>query len=767
MTPNRYQAVRNMTLGFAALGLLLTTFAVVFAWHSWRTEKEHELLYLSSIVEITGSAMGAYFDHYENGLQELGEAVLAEDAPANPLRAAELLARYKRSNPDLLHVSLSRRDGQMIAWEGMKPGEQAPFLGDNPNFRLAADELTHQETLNIGRPLKGVLFGDWMIPLRFGVRDGRGKFGYVLNATLPLAHQQGFWRELPLPEGSALGLLRDDAYLVSRYPPAANMEYAEVYGNPRSGQLVEYLRRNDYPVRGVTEGYNSVAGADYLFAFHRLSHYPLTVFVSTPISNLQLKWWQQAQLSFVLMILLLVGGVLVYRWSVRRQIAWETERGKTEARIEFLAHHDPLTNLPNRLLVRDRMQLAGAYADRAGTRAALLFLDLDNFKTINDSLGHPVGDALLRAVAERLRGCIRHTDTLSRQGGDEFLIILTDVHGTDAATKVAEHVLERMAEAFPVEGRDLSTSVSIGIAVYPDDGGDFDTLLKKADTAMYHAKEAGRNTYRFFTERMNVDADEHLRMRQWLRQALDRGDFLLHYQPQVDLASGAIVGAEALIRLKHPELGLVMPDRFISIAEDSGLIVPIGDWVIGEACRQAAAWRSAGLPDLVVAVNLSAVQFKRGELEKSISRALLDSGLAPDLLELELTESILIDDTEKVLGTVRRLKTLGVKFSIDDFGTGYSSLAYLRRFNVERLKIDRSFVRDIVSDPDDAAIVRAVIQMARSLGVQVIAEGVEDETTRDFLRLQHCDQAQGFLFARPMPPEEFSAYVRRSARLPA
>ncbi len=431
-----------------------------------------------------------------------------------------------------------------------------------------------------------------------------------------------------------------------------------------------------------------------------------------------------------------------------------TARKAAEARIEFLAYHDALTELPNRLLTKDRVELAISAAERVGTKTALLFLDLDNFKTINDSLGHIVGDALLKGVAARLRECLRDSDTLSRQGGDEFLVVLPDVGGNEAIIEVSEKILERMGETFGIDNYELSTSLSIGIAVYPDDGDDFDTLLKKADTAMYQAKGAGRNTYRFHTEQMNADAIEHLYMRNGLRQAVQMGEFALLYQPQVNLDSGAVIGAEALIRWNHPELGMVPPKRFISIAEDSGFIVPIGDWVLREACRQAAVWQRAGLPDLVVAVNLSSVQFKRGNLETSVTQALTESGLDPALLELELTESILIQDTEKVLATLQRLKALGVNLSIDDFGTGYSSLSYLTRFNVDKLKIDQSFVHDMADNPNDAAIVLAIIQMARSLNLKTIAEGVEDERQLSLLRRQQCDEAQGYRFARPMPAEE-------------
>ena len=439
-----------------------------------------------------------------------------------------------------------------------------------------------------------------------------------------------------------------------------------------------------------------------------------------------------------------------------------TERKAAEQQIEILAYRDVLTGLPNRLLVQDRFEQAIASADRTKSRVALFFLDLDNFKTINDSLGHAVGDALLKEIASRLNECVRDTDTISRQGGDEFLIVVQDLPDAEAASPVLLKIMERLQDPFHADGHELSTSVSIGIALYPEDGADFDTLLKKADMAMYRAKESGRNAYRYFDEQMNVEAVDHLSMRNGLRKALERDEFVLHYQPQIDLASGAVVGVEALIRWNHPESGMIAPARFIPVAEESGLIVPIGAWVMKEACRQAMAWRRAGLPQLTMAVNLSAVQFRRGDVEQTLISALEESGFDPAFLELELTESILIHNTESVLATVKRLKLLGVKLSIDDFGTGYSSLSYLKRFAVDKLKIDQSFIRDLASDPDDAAIVRAIIQMARSLNLKTIAEGVEDHEMLEHLRIFHCDEAQGYYFARPMPAEEFVRYLLRS-----
>jgi diguanylate cyclase (GGDEF)-like protein/PAS domain S-box-containing protein len=437
-----------------------------------------------------------------------------------------------------------------------------------------------------------------------------------------------------------------------------------------------------------------------------------------------------------------------------------TEQKMIEKQVEFLAHHDTLTELPNRILARSRCEQSIAYAKRNNSKVALLFIDLDGFKTINDSLGHAFGDKMLKMVANRLKKHIRQTDTLSRQGGDEFLMILTDVCDVDDISIVAQKLLDEFKKPFQLDTHSLSSTLSIGIALYPDDGQHFDSLLQRADTAMYKAKEAGRNTYCFFTEAMNQEIFEHLYIQNDLKQALVQQQFVLHYQPQINLETNKISGAEALVRWQHPANGLISPMRFIPIAESTGLILDIGEWVIHEACLQAATWHQQGM-FITIAVNISAVQFKRGNLEHVIEKALKHSGLNPEYLELELTESILIHDTENVLHAIKRLKSLGIKLSIDDFGTGYSSLSYLKRFAVDKLKIDQSFVRDILKDQEDNVIVKAIIQMAKSLGLKTIAEGVETQDVVNLIKHYGCDEVQGFYFAKPMPHDEFLAYYKK------
>ena len=444
-----------------------------------------------------------------------------------------------------------------------------------------------------------------------------------------------------------------------------------------------------------------------------------------------------------------------------------SERKAIEARLHHLKHHDPLTNLPNRLLLRDRVAQAQAFAGYEHRRVALLLLDLDHFKEINDNLGHVVGDRLLIAIAARLLACVRDTDTVSRQGGDEFLIALGNVADSAAIASMAAQIQQAMEAPFTIDEQTLMCSFSIGIAVWPDDGADFDTLLAKTDTAMYKAKEGGRNAFRFFDEHMNSDGRQRLRLLNGLRQAIERNELAVHYQPQIELASGQLIGIEALLRWTSSEFGNVGPDVFIPLAEQSGLIHAIGEWVLLSACRQAEAWRQQYPPGLTMAVNLSAQQLRRGDPVALISNALQASGLPAELLELEITESMLISEADEVLGMLQRMKALGVRLAIDDFGTGYSSLSYLQRFPIDKLKIDQSFVRRITRTDDDAAIVNTIIQLGRILKLATIAEGVEEPAHADFLRQAGCHEAQGYLFGKPMSAESFAELLATGAGRPA
>ena len=440
-----------------------------------------------------------------------------------------------------------------------------------------------------------------------------------------------------------------------------------------------------------------------------------------------------------------------------------TERKVAEERVQSLAYYDALTGLPNRILLHDRLSKALATARRQKHKVALLFFDLDRFKIINDSLGHSVGDLLLQDVAGRLKSCAREEDTVARLGGDEFLIVLTHVNDIPGAAVSAERFMDALTSTFVIQGHSLSVGCSLGISIFPEHGADSETLIKHADAAMYSAKDGGRNNFQFFTADMNAQAVERLTLENGLRSALDKKELFLVYQPQMNIATGKINELEALLRWQHPELGLVPPDKFIRIAENSGLIVPIGEWVLRTACSQARKWQDEGLPAVSIAINVSAVQFRQQGFCELIRRVLRETGLAPQYLELELTESLLLGNADVTLSVLQELKAMGLTLAIDDFGTGYSSFSYLKRFPVSKLKIDRSFVRDVAVNPDDAAITTAIISMAKSLNLKVIAEGVEDEAQMSFLRAHQCDEIQGYYFSVPLAVDKVAEKLRGQA----
>jgi diguanylate cyclase (GGDEF)-like protein/PAS domain S-box-containing protein len=443
-----------------------------------------------------------------------------------------------------------------------------------------------------------------------------------------------------------------------------------------------------------------------------------------------------------------LGAVIVFRdVSAAREMAQQ---------LAYSAQHDFLTGLPNRMLLNDRINQAIALASRHKTKVAVLFLDVDGFKHINDSLGHRIGDKLLQAIAKRVSSCVRGSDTVSRQGGDEFVVLLLEMEQPEGASNSAKRMIQAMAGPHSIDQHDLHVTVSIGVSVYPDDGLDAETLIKNADTAMYQAKENGRQNYQFFKPAMNIRAVERQFIEESLRHALERQEFALHYQPRIDLKTGEITGAEALIRWTHPIRGLISPAQFIPIAEDCGLILPIGKWVLREACKQARAWSDASLPLGTMAVNISAVELRDENFLEGVFAILQDTGLDPQFLELELTESVLMKHADVTASILKTLRARGVQVAVDDFGTGYSSLSYLRKFSIDVLKIDQSFIRQISTIPDETTIVTAVISMGKSLKLRVVAEGVETKAQMAFLQALECDEAQGYYFSPPVPSQRFS-----------
>lgn len=456
-----------------------------------------------------------------------------------------------------------------------------------------------------------------------------------------------------------------------------------------------------------------------------------------------------------------------------------TERKLAEDQIAFLAYHDGLTGLPNNLLFKERLEQGLAHAERNNTMLAVLFLDLDRFKLINDSMGHDVGDQLLQATADRLIEGVRRTDSVAmnvtasvtssvssassvaRLGGDEFTIMIEDAENSQTVARVASRLIDVVSKPLMLSGTEVYTSTSIGIAIYPDDGKTVDVLLKNADAAMYHAKDQGRNNFQFFTESMNQASIERMAVESNLRKAILNKELCLYYQPQVSVITGQLVGLEALLRWKHPDKGFISPAVFIPVAEETGLIMEIGEWVVNEACRQGAVWAAEGFKPVQISVNLSAKQLKDERLHEIVGSILKDTGMNPRFLGVELTESAIILDPDLALQRLEKIKSLGVKLSLDDFGTGYSSLSYLKRFPIDTLKIDQAFIRDVNADHEDASLVKAIIAMAHGLGMDVVAEGVELQEQLEFLGINGCDTIQGYLFSRPVPVAEIESMLSR------
>lgn len=524
------------------------------------------------------------------------------------------------------------------------------------------------------------------------------------------------------------------------------------------GEAFERVTENDFDVALLDLSLPDASGIDSVNALQSAAPYlPLVVLSGMADEEIALRAIQGGAEDY-----LVKGqgdGALI-----SRSIRYAIERKKAEERLTYLSQYDPLTGLANRALFQDRLSQALARAERDGEMVALIALDLDRFKDFNDALGHGFGDMLLKTAANRLQECVRDGDTVARLGSDEFGIVLENVSDVQVASLVAQHISATLTQPFEIHGQEMFLSAGMGIAVRPP--SEADGLMRDANAALQRAKAAGPDNYQFFSPEMNVEAFERLAFESSLRRALEREEFELHYQPQINLSDGRIVGAEALLRWRHPELGLVSPGRFIPVLEETGMILEVGAWVMETACSQSRAWRDAGLPNIRMAVNLSARQFEQKNLGQIIAMTLESTGLTPDTLELEITESLLMDDPEGSNAKLESIKNqYGVRVSIDDFGTGYSSLAYLKRFPIDVLKVDQSFVRDLTEDSDDAAIVTAIIGLAHNLRLEVIAEGVETAAQLDYLRNQGCDEAQGYFFSRPLPDAEFARLLTQGVIL--
>ena len=781
-------SLRARILWLVLLASLLPVLAMVWALLE---NRNHTLEQVRTQLGIRTAAIASDLDDKISGTAQLlfGLARVPVLDGDDLTACSTFLADVLREHPQYTGLLTIRADGRLHC-DSLRSGRVLD-LTDRDYFQRA---LT--STRPVVEPVIGRLTGKAVLQIAYPVRDAGGALRYILLASLNLdEHGHALASRLP-HDRMNVQVWNDAATLVMDYPGAGA---ARLEVSAEQKRLV-LARQPDQPA--VTLGTGAQARIWASARLPRTQGTGLRVVLTLPEAALHAQVDQQFKQTIsgvlVLSVLVFVGAALLGEFAVRRQAVRlmmaisrldagrfdepigapypRGELGEVMASLDRMAaslaqqravitrntealaqqaNHDALTGLANRHLLTDRLEQALIYAHRARRVTGVLVLDLDRFKTVNDSLGHSQGDLLLKAVAQRLGACVREGDTVARLGGDEFVLVLADVADVSDIVPVAQKILAALSQPVQVGEQSLAVSTSLGISVYPRDGEAADVLLQHADTAMYRAKARGGNTMAFFTPEMNQETVERLRTEAGLRRALVQGELRLHFQPILDATSGRIVAAEALVRWEDPQQGLVLPMRFIPVAEESGLIVPIGEWVLHEACARARVWRDQGHEAVAVAVNLSARQFGDPSLDERVASALAATGCPAALLQLEITESMVMAQPEQAMATMQRLKAMGVQLSIDDFGTGYSSLSHLKRFPVSKLKIDRSFVQDIETDPNDAAIVDAILVLAKKLGLRTVAEGVETAGQVAFLAALGCDEYQGYLFGRPCASDAF------------
>jgi len=670
----------------------------------------------------------------------------------NPLPS--LKTRALLPSPYVFDVSVVDASGVVVA------STQASETG----LQLARDTLQnvwHATTLSISRPWKNPVTGEWRLRFSRRLDAADGGFSGIAMVEVDAAYFVSSYDASKLGDRGVLGLLGTDGlFRVRRTGEAVT-----------AGDAVNYA--TVVPDTENTEAVLSVNGWDEVLRYtssRQLYDFPLAVIVglseeeqlAAVTRQARVYLWRAAGGS--LLLVLLVGLLSRTSWQLAQSRARAAQAKITYAeRVEYLAYHDGLTALPNRSLFSKVLTQSILEASRYDRQLAVLFLDLDRFKQINDTLGHDAGDQLLQEVAQRLKGCLRASDTVARLGGDEFVILLPELSEDKYVATTAHKILTAIARPFNLQGQEFRVTASVGVSVFAQDGLDEQTLMKNADIAMYQAKQKGKNNFQFYSEKMNADSLERMTLELSLRHALERQEFQLHYQAKRDIRSGRITGMEALLRWNHPDLGMVAPMQFIPVAEETGLIVSIGKWVLQTACRQNVAWQQQGLPRLSIAVNLTARQFSDENLLADLAAILAETGMDASLLELEIAERLLMQDVTRALRVLTGLKKLNIRIAIDDFGIGYSSLSALQQFPLDSIKIDRSFICDTASVPEDKALTEAIIAMGRTLSLTVVAQGVETKEQADFLRANACDEFQGFYFNKPVPAGQFKALLQAQA----
>jgi diguanylate cyclase (GGDEF)-like protein len=735
---------------FLLTGIWGTTLSVLRVRHA---DAEH------AAAVSSRELLGTYEAQVVRALGEIDQTLKLVKFSRDVQAGEHTLAKLKDQGllpPDLLFtVSIADVNGVIV--ESTRATEPQN-VGVENIFRQQRDS----DVFFVGQLPQGPT-GDAKLQFSRRLDGSNGAFNGVVIVAVDAAYFVSGYDAAKLGEHGVLGLLGvDGVFRVRRTGDAVLsgdvIDYASAVAGADEDGADAVVRTNDW------DGLRRWTSARELYGF------PLAVLVGLSVdeqmayadrqSHAYLRW---AALGSVL-IVLLTGVLGRMSWQLVQGRLRESETKVQHAeRVEYLAYHDGLTGLPNRSMFSKLLGHSISEAHRYERRLAVAFLDLDRFKQINDTLGHEAGDQLLKEVAARLKGCVRDSDTVARLGGDEFVVLLPELEDEKYAAIVAQKILAAAAKPFMLMGQEFRVTASIGISAYPQDGRDEQTLTKNADIAMYQAKAEGKNNFQFYSEKLNANSLERLALESSLRHALERNEFRLHYQAKRDIAGGKITGMEALLRWEHPDLGTVAPMQFIPVAEETGLIIPIGKWVLKTVCLQSIDWQKQGLPALSIAVNLTARQFLDEQLLSDVASILAETGMAPHLLELELNESLLIHDVENTLRILTGLKGLGVRIAVDDFGTGYSSLALLQRFPLDTIKIDRSFMRDFVGTDEDTGLADAIIAMGKSLSLTVVAQGVETKEQADHLRLHACDELQGFYFKRPLPVDEFTQLLRDQA----
>ena len=732
---------RRLLVGLIAMGILLLG---LFGYKSWQDESQDIRNSLAIQAGFAAKSSQAVFDNIGISMELLGQFLTKTSVVTHPESARAALMEYKSNYPEIVAVSLISPQGAMLLSTHASPGEVLPdFRQDAPYIRAFLFDLNNTTAYTISRKQYGMGIKQGYFPFRHTVKDSSGNPLFVIQAALSAESAAMLWSDLPLLPESRIGLIRNDGYIQMLWPIE---ESEQLFNTPQSGAMMQAIHSNPGMTSGAYEGESEMGNSLRVGAYSHLPNATMAAFVSVPKKLIMLRWWEH-NYPILLSFLVYLGAISAIAFKLTGMEQQHTHDLLAQSR------KDPLTGLPNRIAIDEMLAREIARDRRDKSHSAILYLDLDKFKDINDKLGHASGDRLLERIALRIQTSLREEDVLARLGGDEFLVLLPN-SDAEKASFVAQRIIELFSIPFQLSSQEIVISTSIGICLFPDNHNDSGTLLQDADIAMYEAKRQGRNCFVFYRQELGEHIRQRLQLKHDLLRALEHQEFFLHYQPLIDMASGQIVGAETLVRWMDPQKGLRNPADFIPFAEETGVILELGEWVLKTACKEAQSWAERGF-ELYIAVNLSTRQFQDPDLIAKVNHALAHAGLPHSKLELEITESASMLDPEASIQVMDELKALGIKLAIDDFGTGYSSLAYLKRIPANIIKIDRSFVNGVLNDQDDLAIVRAILLLGSSLGKHCLAEGIESAEQFEILNGLGCEFGQGYWMSRPILASDF------------